>query len=1842
MMRCDACQARLLEYQYGLLEPAEQAAVEEHLAACSRCPAALAEATRTRELFARAAKLSFCDVRFVPPTESAITAKPTTPVRGIRREWHSWVVAAALVLAFGGICVPVARDWFDYRRLEPSIRKSLAQLDASAAASRSLAAEAQAAVADAEAARQAAEQRHDRTVAEWVATDLRENADRGLKLIVSGPASAAPGAPNDYTVEVLGRDQTPVLAEITATVRVGETEHFTTTFTWDPAAKDRTTIHLPAALWAELPAEAMEVVLTVTARDPKTGATATLAEPIKLLTPVHTTFLVTDKPLYRPGEPVFFRSVTLDRTTFQPPSRDLTLRYEITRASDPARAEVIAKVTGRAEPVQPVGDGAFEPVIGPDGQPVRGIGCGVFQLDKELPGGEYVLTVYEVPASHPNEAPRPAVSAPLATRKFTVLKYQPEMLLKTLEFDASSYGPGDTVRAKLTVRDQAKPAAGAFAIPEVKGIAVAPAPVTTADDGTATIIFTLPNVLDLPAVSLSVLVSYGVVSETIVRPVPIISPALAVEFFPEGGDLVTGVPNRVYFRAATAAGKPADIDGFLTDGTRSITSVKTVADPNHPGVNQGFGMFTFTPEPGKRYAVKLLRPTSAVETIDPTAASLVGGLAVATAGVYPLPRAVANGVVMSIPEGVIDANQPIRVMLRSNEQRELFVGAYCRGVPVAAGRVTVEAGRPAEVLLAPQAGAVGGVTRVTVFEEPDPARGRHDLNPVAERLIFRRPAKTLKLGITPDRPGYAPGEPVQLDITATTEAGTPAPAVLLVAVVNQSVLTMADDRAERQLPTHFLLAGEIRKPDDLEHADFFLTDHPKAAESLDLLLGTQGWRRFAEQAPGRFRATVDDEEGSRFLVSAGLRPNLTTAYESTAAVRFISEYHEAARDYAAARLRAWQVRNEYAVRMQAASDEEDASRTAFVNAAQSAWPAYANLDTRRSWLLAAAVAGLLLGLAALAVPRFSGPPRMFAGGGLIVFAMFLLAADWTTRNNDWPVRLAALQASPANSVQDDLGPRPDLREGGFAAMPPVSLIADPATDPRFLVPHALPPGQLERILAQLAGAAMPDGQTSDPPFSFTEALQRHKGAAPDLREGAAARRAERTLVRHAPFVARQYAHTRTTSPLGDDTRTDFTETVFWHPVLVLPQNGRASVSFALSDSIQAYRVLVAGHTLDGRLGSAHEIIEVRKPLSLDQKLPTEVTAGDRIELPVIVSNATAANQDVKFSLWSDHLRADEAAAERTLSVPPRGSISATVPLTVPANVTAAKIRTSGRAKAGLGDAVERSIAIAPDGFPASGAVSGVLNRTATATVTLPDQLVSGTLAAKVVVYTNTVSQVQSGLDGLLREPHGCFEQSSTANYPNVLILDYLREIGQHKPTVIANARSLLERGYARLLGFEVAKQAGDGREGFEWFGEYPPHEALSAYGLMQFADMARVYPVDPGVIDRTRAFLLSRRDGTGGFLRPADEHGFGDVPKPVADAYIVWAITEAERESSPSDLSKELQAVAAAAAGSGDPYHLALAANALLNRREFDRARPLLDQLAATQQPDGSLPGAAHTITRSAGPDVVTETTALAALAWLKDGKPSAFEAHLRAAMRFLHTQRTAFGAFGGTQATILTLKAITEYARIERNSPETGRLIVRINGVEVGSTAFDSHSQEPAVVEIADLEQLLRPGANAIEIECTGQQTYPFTVAWAARIRTPASDPACVVKLTTAPEAADVAAGQTVRLSVRVENTTELGQGMTVAVVGLPAGLKLPADAAQLKALTAAGTVDHWELLGRELVFYWRGLAPRQAVLLAVDLIADVPGEYRAPAGRAYLYYHPQAKHWVNPLAVRIRPANP
>src|SRR5262249_27115128 len=93
--------------------------------------------------------------------------------------------------------------------------------------------------------------------------------------------------------------------------------------------------------------------------------------------------------------------------------------------------------------------------------------------------------------------------------------------------------------------------------------------------------FKLPTTIDRGDAHLAVTFNDGG-PETITRAIPIVLKKLKVEFFPEGGYLVPGVVNRVYFQVRTPLDKPADLRGKIVDETGKVVvdDVQTLNDPD--------------------------------------------------------------------------------------------------------------------------------------------------------------------------------------------------------------------------------------------------------------------------------------------------------------------------------------------------------------------------------------------------------------------------------------------------------------------------------------------------------------------------------------------------------------------------------------------------------------------------------------------------------------------------------------------------------------------------------------------------------------------------------------------------------------------------------------------------------------------------------------------------------------------------------------------------------------------------------------------------------------------------------------------------------------------------------------------------------------------------------------------------------------------------------------------------------------------------------------------------------------------------------------------------------------
>jgi hypothetical protein len=686
------------------------------------------------------------------------------------------------------------------------------------------------------------------------------------------------------------------------------------------------------------------------------------------------------------------------------------------------------------------------------------------------------------------------------------------------------------------------------------------------------------------------------------------------------------------------------------------------------------------------------------------------------------------------------------------------------------------------------------------------------------------------------------------------------------------------------------------------------------------------------------------------------------------------------------------------------------------------------------------------------------------------------------------------------------------------------------------------------------------------------------------------------------------------------TRTDFRETIFWAPSVHTDASGKAEVKFVTSDAVTSFRIFSEG--IGGALvGRNEKVFKSNLPFSLSVKLPLEVSAGDRPMIPITLTNETTRTLDVSLNASFGSLLSLTGTLDKGGALAAGARRSLFAPLEVSGLLGDSEVSIGART-GGLSDDLRRSLKVTPPGFPQVISRSGQLQGTLTEEIDL-GEAIPNTVVATLKLYPSPVSTLVSGLDGLLREPSGCFEQTSSTNYPNVMVLQYLKEHEISDPAIMTRSTRLLDVGYHRLSGYESPQK------GYEWFGGDPGHEALTAYGLLEFSDMKQVYgDVDTAMIARTASWLKSRRDGQGGYLRDGKAlDSFGRASPEVTNAYITYSLVMAGEKG----LDRELETQAKLAHSASDPYLLALATATMLRGGHHDEGMAAAKRLAEKQSKTGAWSGADHSITRSGGENLEIETTSLAILALLE---AKGFDSQVRDGIAWLADHRGGYGQWGTTQATVLALKAMTTYANASRQTQTAGSVQVLVNGEPAGEISYEAGRRDALL--FTDLASKLRSGKNRIELRHDGE-ALPYSLAVDYRATKPATSPKAVIGLTTSLEKTQLAMGESVRLNAVVTNTTPAGQPMTIARVRFPAGLV--AQTWQLKELREKGVIGFFETGPREVTLYFRDMKPSEVKKIPLDLVATFPGHYTGQASSAYLYYNDEHKLWTDGLAVDVKP---
>ena len=218
----------------------------------------------------------------------------------------------------------------------------------------------------------------------------------------------------------------------------------------------------------------------------------------------------------------------------------------------------------------------------------------------------------------------------------------------------------------------------------------------------------------------------------------------------------------------------------------------------------------FTPDQDQKYKVKITQP-------------------VGISKIYDLPLIITKAYTLGVENADKDK---LVVKFHSPLDKQVTVVAMVRGKIYFSTDMVADKGE--NKLEIPVYDFPIGVAQVTLFDYKGVPR--------CERLTFVNKHKKLNIQITTDKEKYLPREEVKMTISTTDEDGLPVPADLSLAIVDDKIISFADDKQDNILS--YLLVSSDVKGEIHEPNFYFKDDEDKADQALDYQLMTQGWRHF--------------------------------------------------------------------------------------------------------------------------------------------------------------------------------------------------------------------------------------------------------------------------------------------------------------------------------------------------------------------------------------------------------------------------------------------------------------------------------------------------------------------------------------------------------------------------------------------------------------------------------------------------------------------------------------------------------------------------------------------------------------------------------------------------------------------------------------------------------------------------------------------------------------------------------------------------------------------------------------------------------------------------------------
>ncbi|WPR74331.1 TonB-dependent receptor plug domain-containing protein [Algoriphagus sp. NG3] len=275
-----------------------------------------------------------------------------------------------------------------------------------------------------------------------------------------------------------------------------------------------------------------------------------------------------------------------------------------------------------------------------------------------------------------------------------------------------------------------------------------------------------------------------------------------LQFFPEGGFLINGIMNRVGFKAVGSDGFGKFVKGKILEDEKVIAEFES---------NQlGMGVIGLIPEEGRHYKARL----------DTTGEEVI------------LPDPSESGIAMAVTNSPNSSDILVKIQASESFSSEpVYLLAQSRGIVCATSQADLS--NKVAFIKIPNKEFPSGIAQITLVDEKG--------FPLAERLVFIDHEDQIQVSIKPNKKSYAPRDSVHIAIEAKDKAGIPIIANFSLSVVDGSQIDM--DQNGETIKSNLLITSELKGTIE-SPGYYFNPDNQDRHEALDLLMLTQGWRKF--------------------------------------------------------------------------------------------------------------------------------------------------------------------------------------------------------------------------------------------------------------------------------------------------------------------------------------------------------------------------------------------------------------------------------------------------------------------------------------------------------------------------------------------------------------------------------------------------------------------------------------------------------------------------------------------------------------------------------------------------------------------------------------------------------------------------------------------------------------------------------------------------------------------------------------------------------------------------------------------------------------------------------------